>query len=107
VANESARIDVPNDRDVVTLEKILGGFRGAPVRRERRKFADDERFDIGVGGFLVIEIGADIADVRIGEANDLAGIAGIGENFLVAGETGVENNFTAAASASARGAAIK
>jgi len=52
-------------------------------------------------------IGADVADVRIGEADDLPGVAGIGENFLVSGERGVKNDFAAAASASARRAAVK
>ncbi len=52
-------------------------------------------------------IGADIADVRIGEADDLPGVAGVGENFLVTGERGVKNDFAAAASASARRAAVK
>jgi hypothetical protein len=56
---------------------------------------------------LVVEVGADVADMRISEANDLAGIAGIAENFLVAGETGVKNNFAAAARAGARGAPVK
>ncbi len=43
----------------------------------------------------------------IGEADDLPGVARIGENFLVAGEAGVENDFTAAARASARRASVK
>jgi hypothetical protein len=45
--------------------------------------------------------------MRIGEADDLSGVAGIGENFLVAGKTGVENDLTAAARESARRAAVK
>ena len=45
--------------------------------------------------------------MRIGEANDLPSIAGIGENFLVAGEAGVENDFAAAARDSAGCAAVK
>jgi hypothetical protein len=48
-------------------------------------------------GFLVIEIRADIPDVRVGEANNLARIAGVAEDFLVAGEAGIKNDFTAAA----------
>ena len=45
--------------------------------------------------------------MRIGQADDLPGITGIGENFLVTGEAGIENNFSAAARDRARGAAIK
>jgi hypothetical protein len=41
------------------------------------------------------------------QANNLPGVAGIGENFLIAGETGVENNFAAAARDRAGRAAVK
>jgi hypothetical protein len=45
--------------------------------------------------------------VRIGEADNLARIARIAENFLIAGETGIKNNFSAAPRASASGAPVK
>jgi hypothetical protein len=45
--------------------------------------------------------------VRIGETDDLSGIAGVSENFLVTGEAGIENDFAAAARNRARRAAIK
>jgi hypothetical protein len=37
----------------------------------------------------------------------LAGVAWVGENFLIAGEAGVENDFAAAARDGPRGAAVK
>jgi len=45
--------------------------------------------------------------VRIGEANDLASVARIGENFLVTGEAGIENDFAAAARDGAGCTAVK
>jgi hypothetical protein len=45
--------------------------------------------------------------VRVGQADDLAGIAGIGKNFLITGEAGIENDFAAAARARARCTASK
>jgi hypothetical protein len=45
--------------------------------------------------------------VRVSKANNLAGIAGVGENFLVTGEAGIENDFSAVARASASRAALK
>lgn len=57
--------------------------------------------------FFVIEIGTNIADVRIGEADDLPGITGIGENFLVSSEAGIKNDFAAAARDRAGRAAVK
>jgi hypothetical protein len=72
-----------------------------------RKFADDERFDVGLGRFLVVQIRADVADMRISEADDLAGIAGIRENFLIPSKASIENDFAATAGASARRTAVK
>ena len=43
----------------------------------------------------------------IGEADDLPGVTGVGENFLVSGEAGIENDFAAAARDRARRAAVK
>jgi len=45
--------------------------------------------------------------VRVGQTNDLPGIAGVGENFLITGEAGIENDFAAAARNRARRAAVK
>jgi hypothetical protein len=72
-----------------------------------RKLADDERFDVRSRGLLVVEIGADVADVRICQTDDLAGVAWVGENFLVTGEAGIENDFAAAARDGAGRAAVK
>ena len=47
-----------------------------------------------VRGFDVLVIGADIADMGEGEGDDLAGIGGIGEDFLIAGDGGVEADFS-------------
>jgi hypothetical protein len=41
------------------------------------------------------------------QANDLPGVAGVCENFLITGEAGIENDFAAAARDSARGTAVK
>jgi hypothetical protein len=45
--------------------------------------------------------------VGISQANDLPGVARVGENFLIAGEAGIENDFAAAARDRAGRAAIK
>jgi hypothetical protein len=89
------------------LEILLGGFARAPVGSERRKFADHQRFDVRSLRLLIVGVRAHVADVGIGQADDLPGIAGIGENFLVTGEAGVENDFAGTAGASARRAAAK
>ena len=45
--------------------------------------------------------------MRVSEADDLPGIAGVGENFLISGEAGIENDFAAAARDCAGRAAVK
>ena len=44
----------------------------------------------GVDRLDVLGVGADIADMREGEGDDLAGIGGIGHDLLIAGHRGVE-----------------
>jgi len=105
--HQRARIDIPNYRHAVPFKILLRGFARTPIGSQRGKFPHDQRFDPGLCGFLVFQIRANISYVRISEADDLAGVAGIGENFLVAGEAGVENDFTPAARASARRASVK
>jgi len=55
--------------------------------------------------FFVIGIRTSISNVWIGEADDLAGVTWVGENFLITGEAGIENDFTAAARFCSRRAA--
>ena len=107
VPHQGARIQIPDRREFVAIQVMIGGLRGAPVGRQGGKLAHDQRLDVRPRRFLVVKIGAHVSDVRISEADDLAGVAGIGEDFLVTGETGIENDFTAAARAGARGAPVK
>ena len=74
-------------------EECVGFGVGAPVARDGGEFAHREAFDIGVGGFVIAAAGSVIADLGVGEDDDLAGIGRIGENFLIAGERGVEDHF--------------
>jgi hypothetical protein len=58
-------------------------------------------------GFLVVEVGAHVSDVWISQADDLPGITGVGENFLVTGKAGIENDFAASARNRAGRASVK
>jgi len=91
----------------VTFEIRLRGFLGAPAGCQARKFAYDERLNVWTRGFLIVSIRADISNVRVGEADDLSGIAWIGENFLISGEAGIENGLPAPASFCSGGASKK
>jgi hypothetical protein len=107
VTDKRARIDIPDGGNFVAIQIELSGFGGAPVRRDLRKLSHNQGFDVGTRCFFIVKICADIADVRISEANNLPGIAGIGENFLITGEAGIENDFAATARDGASRAAAK
>jgi hypothetical protein len=60
-----------------------------------------------MGRFLVVGVRPDIPDMRVRQADDLAGITWIGEDFLISGETGIENDFAATTGARTRRTAVK
>ena len=107
VAHQRARIDVPEDGDFVAVQVKLYRCRRAPVRGNLGKLANNEGLDVRAPGLFVFKIGTDIPDVGIGKTDDLASVAGVGEDFLVTGEAGVENDLATAARDGARGAAVK
>ncbi len=74
----------------------LASFVGAPVAGDGGELAHDEAFDVGPRGFVIVAAGAVVADLRVGEDDDLAGIGGVGEDFLVAGERGIEDDLAGA-----------
>ncbi len=86
---------------------ILRGFTRAPVGCDRGKFLDDERLDVRDGRLLVIDIRADVSNVRIRQADNLARVTRIGKNFLIPGQAGIENDFAAAPGDRSRGAPLK
>jgi hypothetical protein len=104
---QRAGVDIPDGRNLVAIQIQLRGFCGTPIRSGLRKLSHNQRFDVRTRSLFVVKIGADISYVWIGEANNLAGVTWIGENFLVPGEAGIKNDFAAAARNRAGRAAIK
>jgi len=94
--DERPCVEIPENRNVVAHEVILGGFARAPVGRDRRKFPYNERLNVRYGRLLIICIRSDVSNVRVGQADNLAGVAGIGEDFLISCEARIENDFAAA-----------
>ena len=95
----SARVSMPRQArrcraSSATASRSPGG---AVVGRVGDVGLEDGADGAGAGGrvevFDVLVIGADIADMREGEGDDLAGIGRVGEDFLVAGQRGVEADF--------------
>ena len=96
VQHERARIHIPKNRNVVPHQIVLRGFARTPVGSDRGKFPDDERLDVRERRLLIIDIRSHVSDVGISQADNLARVTRIGENFLISGEAGIENDFAAA-----------
>jgi len=62
---------------------------------------------VGLFRLFILEVRADISNVRVRQADNLPGITGVGEYFLISGEAGIENDFAAAARDRAGRAAVK
>ena len=93
-ARQASRVDAGNGDDAAPLEEFLQRIGRAPVARHLRQIAHHEAGGIDLAGFHVFRRRADVADVRIGESDDLAGIGRVGENFLITGHRGVEHHFS-------------
>jgi hypothetical protein len=85
VADQGTRVYVPNGGNFVAIEIKLRGFRGAPVGADLREFADNQRFDMGFLCLFILEVRTNISDVWISEADNLPGVTGVGEYFLISG----------------------
>src|SRR5580698_103277 len=94
MADQRSGVDSGDYRDAIAGQKLLSRFVGTPVARQRREFADDQALNEWLHGFIIGIVGAVVADLRIGQDDNLAGVRRIGENFLIAGEGGIENNFS-------------
>jgi hypothetical protein len=79
--------------DLVAREELAQVFALAPVARERRHVPNYQAGGVGCGRFQILGRGAGVADVWIGERDDLSGIGRIGEDFLITGQRGIENDF--------------
>ena len=94
---ECACVDTGQPDDAARFEPLVEMTTRAIVGRLGYGGLDDAAPDARGGGEVdrldVVLIGADIADMREGEGDDLAGIGGIGEDLLIAGHRGIEADF--------------
>ena len=91
---QRAGVDAGEPDDAAAFQPLVEMPRGAVIRRRRDGAVQHDAARAGrrrkVDGLDVVLVGADIADMREGEGDDLAGIGRIGEDFLVAGHRGIE-----------------
>jgi hypothetical protein len=91
----------------VAVQIELRGLRGPPIRTDLREFSHDQAFDVWACRLFIVEVGANIPYVWIGQTNNLAGVTWVGKDFLVSGEARIENDFAAPARNRASRAATK
>ena len=96
VADQGAGIDLGEDGNGVALHVLIGDLLGAPVGADGGELADDEAFNVRPGSLVIGAVGAVIADLGIGEDDDLAGVGGVGSDFLVTGKGSIKNNLALA-----------
>jgi len=92
-AGELAGIDTRDRDDALRLQIVGERLLGAEIRGKYRQITDDQAGGMDFGGFDILGIHADIADMRIGERDDLARVARIGQDFLIPGDRGIEHHF--------------
>jgi hypothetical protein len=107
VAHQRARVDLGNHRDVVGGEELLGVLIRAPVAGDGGELAYNQPLDVRPGRFAVLGGRAIVADLRVGEDDDLPGVGGVGEDFLVSGDGGVEDDLAAPLGARTKSAALE
>ena len=90
-------IDPRKADDAARLQPLIEMTRGAIIRRVGDGCAQDDtarpRRCRHVHGLDVFVVGADIADMRKSEGDELPGIRRIGENLLITGHRGIEADF--------------
>ena len=67
-------------------------LRHAEVAGQDGQIADDEPGRLDPLGLLVLRVDADVADVRIGQGDELAQVGGVRQDLLIAGHGGVEDH---------------
>ncbi len=92
-ACQLARIDAGDGNDIRLLQVRIERLGGTEIRYQPWQITNDQAGGVNPGGFDILFIDAGIADMRVSESDDLAAIAWIGEDFLVAGHGGIEYDF--------------
>ena len=93
--------------DTGLLQVLIERHLRAPVRRPLPILLDDKAFDMDPRRFGILLVDADIADLRIGHADQLSFVRRVRENFLVAAHGSVEHDLAHSLANGAESAADK
>src|SRR5690606_8608176 len=92
VPGEAAGVDARDAGHAVGAQVVVEAPGRPPARRAPSQLAHDDAPDEGAAALVVPVVGAVVADVRVGEGDDLPRVAGVGQHLLVAGEHRVEHD---------------
>ncbi len=95
VPGEAAGVDPGDARDAVPAQVGVEVVGRAPVRSPPGQVADDDAPGERPPALVVVGVDPVVADVRVGEGDDLARVAGVGQHLLVARQHRVEHDLAA------------
>src|SRR5207248_623958 len=85
--------EVVDDRNAGAAQKLVCLGVRTPVAGDGGKLADSQALNVGGSGLVVLGAGAVVADLRVREADNLAGIGRVCKDLLIAGKGRVEDDF--------------
>ena len=94
VAGESTGVDPGDTGETMAAQIVVEMLLTSPVALAAGEIADDHAPAEGLRRLVVGGVHAVVADVGVGEGDDLTGVAGVGDDLLVAREHRVEHDFT-------------
>jgi hypothetical protein len=106
-AGQLARVDVGEAEHVRGPQVGIERMFAAKIRGQQRQVADHQTGRMDERGFAILAVDTVVADMGVGQGDDLPGVGRIGQDFLVAGHRGVENHFADAAAGGANAFASK
>ena len=106
-ARQPAGVDFGDGDDVPAHEELGQRFGRPPAGVQQRQVANDQPGRVDRIRLEVVGIRAGVADVGIGQCDDLPGVRGVREDFLVSGHGGVEHHFARRSAGCTNGHAAK
>ncbi len=93
-ARQPAGVNIGNGHRALAGQKFRQTLLGTEIADGQGQIANDQSSGLHLGSFHVLRIDTVAANVRIGQSDDLLAIAGVGEDFLIAGHGGVKHHFS-------------
>ena len=107
MTDKGARIEIGSDGHAVRRQVSIGSFDRPPIAGDGRKLAHGQAFDVRTARLPVVAVRPVVANLGVGQHDDLSAVRWIGEDFLIACDGGVEYHFAFAIFRSAEGGTLE